>query len=389
MKSGNPNPIATPAPSPADVASLVRLSDQLTTALRALIASAPFAGLGPIELARTLAVDKTTASRLMSALRASDPLAALSLLPGASPLRQFIRQAAIHGATPEAVAAAETELRAFDLELQRTFGTRTHLDAAIADSLPESRRRQQETARQSVYRGMALIKGVSIDLAGVTWVIRPAQEPGSSPEIIVLATYSGVRRLKPSARVRLGSRYDQTRPESGARLLRKFCSPTDLSIESTIEGNTRFYEIATGPIRRDAASDIVLTETLRTAQPVAAPLPFGDVIAQPYKRLLLNIIIQEGLWPGCDFACRVYDGAFRGHVKLPDPTRDSDILPVEAEVRRSRVGAESLRTIPIPRYTDLLETVCGSRANELQGARMFTCEIPYPPYSSSVMLVGA
>src|SRR4051812_48739689 len=150
-----------PATTHPETADLVRLSDQLTTALRALIGSSPFGGLGPIELARVLGVDKTLTSRLMAALRASDPLAALGSLPGTAPLRQFVRAARRHGADGAAARGAEAELRAFDRELQRSFGTRTRLDAVIADALPQTRRRHQESARQAVYRGMALLKGVS------------------------------------------------------------------------------------------------------------------------------------------------------------------------------------------------------------------------------------
>ena len=46
---------------------MVRLADELTTSLRLLIDSSPFAGLGPIEITRTLGVDKSFTSRLMSA----------------------------------------------------------------------------------------------------------------------------------------------------------------------------------------------------------------------------------------------------------------------------------------------------------------------------------
>src|SRR4029453_4852180 len=112
-------------------------------------------------------------SRLMSALRTSDSLVALSLLPGVVPLRQFIAAARERGASAKSVQAAERALRAFDHELQRSFGTRTRLDAVIADALPEARRRHEDGARQAVYRGMAMIKGASIDLESYTWVVHP------------------------------------------------------------------------------------------------------------------------------------------------------------------------------------------------------------------------
>src|SRR6185436_20122469 len=169
------NPVPKSLPQPRETAAMVRLADELTTALRSMIDSSPFAGLGPIEITRTLGVDKTFSSRLMSALRAEDPLVALSLLPGVVPLRQFVDAARKQGARARAVQSAEHKLRAFDHELQRAFGTRTRLDAVIADTLPVARRRHEDTARQGVYRGMALIKGVSIDLESFTWIVHPSR----------------------------------------------------------------------------------------------------------------------------------------------------------------------------------------------------------------------
>ena len=168
---------------------MVRLTAELTAALRALIDSSPFANLGPIEITRALGVDKTFTSRLLSALRAEDPLVALSLLPGVVPLRNFVAAARKHGARVRAAQTAERKLRAFEDELQRAFGTRTRLDAVIADALPDARRRHEENARQAVYRGMAMIKGISLDLNSTTWVIHPSARNPRRVDILVLAAF--------------------------------------------------------------------------------------------------------------------------------------------------------------------------------------------------------
>src|SRR5262245_17976508 len=112
--SAEPSMPPLAAPAQPETSALVALAQRLTDSLRSLIRSSPLDGLGPIELARTLQIDKSFASRLMSALRATDPLAALSALPGTGPLRQFIRAAREHGAEPAAASAAERELHAFD-----------------------------------------------------------------------------------------------------------------------------------------------------------------------------------------------------------------------------------------------------------------------------------
>jgi hypothetical protein len=378
---------------------MVRLSGRLTRALRTVIDSSPLAGLGPIEAARVLGVDKTLTSRLMSALRAGDPLVALSLLPGAAPLRQFVLAAREHGAGTRVVQAAERELRTFDHELQRTFGTRTRLDAVIADALPEARRRHLVGARQAVYRGIALIKGVSIDLASITWVVHPSRESPRHMDILVLAGFVGVRRLRPTARVRLGGRHERPRPGDGARLLTKFCRPAGLAIAASRERDFTFYEITTGSVRRDAAADVYLTEFLRAAAPRTHLAQkgrlgaFGDAVAHATRRLALSVLVHEDAWPGCDFSLCAYDTAVRGLVRLPDPERDTDRLLLDAEVVRSPADAEALRSFPVPNYATMLHHLTAPLGWDMEGARgratfrMFSCEILYPLYGAQVLLV--
>ena len=378
---------------------MVRLTAELTTALRALIDTSPFAGLGPIELTRTLGVDKTFTSRLMSALRAEDPLVALSLLPGVVPLRQFVDAAREQGARARAAQAAELKLRAFDHELQRAFGTRTRLDAAIADTLPEARRRHEESARQAVFRGMAMIKGISLDLNSTTWIIHPNAQNPRKVDILVLAALVGMHRLRPTARFRVGASHARMRPAQNATLLREFCRPADLSISVSPEKDYTFYEISTGSVRRDAAADVFFSELLPDAAPrkIAGASKsiwhVGGISLHPTRRLELVLLVHRDVWPECRFSLRAYDTAGRGVVVLPDPEREFDRLSVDSTIRRTSADVEALRASPVPRYSELLRhltTPLGWQLDEPTGRPAFdkiSCEIAYPVYGSEIMLV--
>jgi hypothetical protein len=388
-----------PHARPRETAGLVRLAGELTAALRVVIDSSPFAGLGPIEVARILGVDKTLASRLMSALRAGDALVALSLLPGVVPLRQFLTAARAHGAGQRAVQAAERRLRAFDHELQRAFGTRTRLDAALADALPEARRRHEDNARQAVYRGMAMLRGISVDLESITWVIHPGRKDPKRVDMLVLAAFVGIHRLRPTARYRVGAAHASTRPEGGARLLRKFCRPTDLEISVASEKDYTFYEISTGSVRRDAAADVYLSEILRDAASSVNPAKekgvwhVGDAVFHATKRLELVLVIREDLWTGCEFAARAYDIAGRGPVVLPDPDREFDRLTLEPEMVRVPFDDHALRASHVPNYEEILRDQMAPLGWKLEGARgrpafrKISCELAYPLYGSQLMLV--
>ena len=393
------NPRPRSLPHPRETAAIVRLSAELTTALRALIDSSPFAGLGPIEITRTLGVDKTFTSRLMSALRANDPLVALSLLPGVVPLRQFVDAAREQGARTRAAQTAEHKLRAFDHELQRAFGTRTRLDAVIADALPEARRRHEENARQGVYRGMAMLKGISLDLNSVTWVIHPSARNPRRVDILVLAALVGIHRLRPTARFRVGASHQRMRPAGHATLLRQFCRPADLSISISPEKDYTFYEISTGSVRRDAAADVFFSELLGHGAPRKRSRGAKDiwhvgwVSIHPTRRLELVLLVHRSVWPGCDFSLRAYDTAGRGVVVLPDPEREFDRMSISSTIVRSPADAEALRTSPVPRYSELLRhvtTPLGWKLEDTSGRAAFdkfSCEISYPLYGAEIVLV--
>jgi hypothetical protein len=371
-----------------DTHALARQSLRVSDALRTVIRKSPAAGLGPLELSRALGVDKSLASRLMTALRAGDPLTTLSALPGTVPLRDFVRAARQKGADRKASDAAERELVAFDQALERTFGTRTRLDAALSDALPEMRRKHQETARQSVFRGMTLIKGISIDTASVTWLVHPCPDDPERTDSIVVVGFLGVRRLRPSATVRFMGRYAGARPQQGARLLREFCRPHNISIDSRQVGNADVYEISTGLISGDSAADVFLTETIANCGPRALglgaePLILGDSVAHPYKRLTLNVLVHRDVWPGCSFELEAYDTAMR----LGERRNPADRLFLEEAVRNSRVSATALRSSPVPGYESLLRSCTSGRPLDLEDLQMFSADVVYPVYGSEVLMV--
>ena len=383
---------------PSETATIVRLARDLTATLRAVIDSSAFAGLGPIEIARTLSVDKSLVSRLLAALRAGDPLEALSLLPGVVPLRQFLAAARKHGAGERSLKAAERSLRAFDHELQRGFGNRTRLDAAIADALPSARRRQEDAARQAVYRGMALLKGASIDLESYTWVVHPSRRNPKRVDLLFLGAFVGIHRLRPTARFRVGANHSSPR-EARARLLRRFCRPPGLSISVSSESDFTFYEITTGSVRRDAAADVFLTERLENAASRKDPAldrrlwSVGDVLAYPLRELEMALLVHEDVWQGCSFSLRAYDTAGRGLVHLPDSEREIDRLPIDAAVVHAPATPESLRDSPVPRYSEILRHLMsplGWALEDESGRPLFRAirsRVAYPVYAAEYLLV--
>jgi hypothetical protein len=209
----------------------------------------------------------------------------------------------------------------------------------------------------------------------------------------------GIHRLRPTARFRLGASHRGARPEGGAKLLRKFCRPSELSITASAEKDYTFYEISTGSVRRDSAADVFLTELLEGAAPRRGSESenrgwmVGDVLTYPTKRLELALLIHHDVWPERNFSLRAYDTVGRGVAKLPDPEREFDRLSLDASVVRAPATAEVLRGSPVPSYSKIVEhltTPLGWKLETASGSpafRRIAFEIAYPLYGAQIVLV--
>jgi hypothetical protein len=364
----------------AEIAELERIATRLRASLRRVIRASPAAGLGPIELGRTLGIDKTTASRLLASLRADDPLVALSALPGVAPLRQFLDAAEQAGVEARNLAAARRALRTFDEALQHTFGNRTRLDAALSDALPQMGRRHQETARQSIFRGMAIVKGVSIDTASLTWIVLPSASDAGRVDIRVIAAFIGVRRLRPTARVRFAATHSGTR--AAATLLEGYSRPPGVTVRAVHQDDFSAYEVSTPSVRRDDDADVFFTELLAGAAPLGAPprgFAVGDDVAHPYKRMVFSLLVHGSVWKGARFSLEAFDTAARYPAARPSLGPLVERLPLDAPVANAP-AREGLATLHVPR----LEEAIGEFIRPVDHAdlTLWSAEVHYPIYGS-------
>lgn len=377
----------------------------LVGALREVLDSLP-AGLGEAgtrELARGLGVDKSLASRVLSALRAEDPLAALAQMPGPVPLRELLRAARKKGAAATAVSRAEAALEAYSTTLKTRFEDRSGLDAVLSAALPEARRRFEITARQAVFRGVSAIKGISTEVSSVSFVMHP----GSSAETgltdcVMIGGYVGMRRVRPDARMtftvtpkpnRLPAPDGREDEDLHGVMLKEYCTPTGVEIACETMANGYRYEVQGREVGTRSSVNLFLAERYPRHMrlgPTAALKRMrrvGATIEIPTRRLVLDAVMHRSLWPGARMELRAYDTVFRGLAEPPAPERDVDLLPLVETVQELPGGVSELRSSRLPRYVELVEHVCGRMGWDVREFRAYRVEMQYPMYGAQVMML--
>ena len=148
----------------------------LLQSVNALHAEVLPSSCGPKRAADHIGQTVPMASRILRALSASSPVAALYRLPGPAPLRRWVRAAGRKGAKAETLKAALDAVSAFEELIATEGGDRAAFDAQLVTWLPEARHRLELRRRQAVFRGLSELEGASCALDFSTMVLCPSAD---------------------------------------------------------------------------------------------------------------------------------------------------------------------------------------------------------------------
>jgi hypothetical protein len=379
---------------------VIGLGRKLACALAATIGALPDRPRWPQQLSRRLGLNKDIASRIWRASKAQDPLATMLTLPGPAPLRQFLRAAETNGVPAEFLAPADRLIDQFETLIRDEFGERACLDGLIASLLPEARSRHTLLHKQSVYRGMAQLKGSSTEVLVNTAVILPSASPEFVDGLWVLGWF-GLRRIRPDATVRISTgrigqitATDPTVTLEGQRIagphgivLGAFCSPTMPRLETIETGGVIHYVLGGSEVGRSTAVDVVMaTKTPRCMPRGNAPGqhrlrgPTMEVNS-PCRLAIFDVLVAAGLC-GPPPQLRLYDTTVYGLADMNDPARDIDRMDACETVQSLGHGGSAIRVAELPRYSELIEYVLHRVGRDLREFDVFRCQSQYPIYGA-------
>lgn len=365
---------------------------------------------GPIQLARTLKMDKATASRLLRAAAMRDPFAALQQIPGPEPLRGFAQAATSYGVAKTRIESFLESVQQFDQIIRDEAGDRSGFDSILAAFLPESRDAFELKRKQAVYRAMSQLKGVVAQTNIVSAIIHPSKDP-SKMDIVWTFGYLGLQRLRPGVPVRITTRRVNTPHAPGEKptprrpltidghevgdfeglLLAEGCTKPlpKLRVEQT--GDLSHYLLAGDSFGPKAACDLTFAELNRGEVPryVAHAgkrrFVYTDVPI-PVERLIFDAIIHEDVLGPAGAQLALYDTSTRGIADINDRARDIDKVDLSETLRPLGRGIDRCRLSDVPWYDGLLEritTTLGYDASKLVTSRT---TIDFPLHATQIAI---
>lgn len=377
----------------------------LGASLAGIIDAIPGGPHGPVQLARTLGIDKVLASRILKTIRNNDPIAVLHLAPGPDPLRRFLKAASRRKVDKELVATASKHVTEFEDLIREEAGDRSALDAMICAWLPEARADFELRRRQSAYRAMSQLKGAAANTILSTVIVYPSKE-GKFLDIVWIHGYLGLRRLRAGAAVafssrRIGPADSPRRPRTidgepitdfeGVRVS-AFCSKPHAQVNAHHVGEVIHYTLAGNGFGPKNATDLITAEVNPTELPIHEPqgsrrkrYVFAEV-ATPVKVLVFDALIHQSVYPGADPVLHVYDTVLNGVADVNDPSRDIDRLNHNESAMHMGQGISGCRSADVPNYLELLREITGSLNLNDQEFRGYRCRIEYPIYGSQVVM---
>ena len=388
----NPKTIQAARPQEAQLATLGAAA---LKALGSVMDAIPGRPSRPQELARALGINKVFCSRLVGALRSSEPLAGVHALPGTAPLRSFLAAAEQTGVAPKITAHAGESVERLDVFIRKEFGARSNLRGLLSAHVPDAHEELLSTSKQAAFRGMAGIHGLELEAVLVTFLVHPSpHKPGWCDTAVINASY-GLRRSRPNASYsftlrRLGRDQDERLAEV---LLPEFCAPEGVELAAKHEGECVRQTLLGSDFGRRHTTDIVTTELYEANQPIdpaAEHEPptrwFYATVSHPSRRLLFDVLVHKDVWATAAPELLIYDTIMHGEVIPDDPRFAHSKLDLLEEVQPIASASRLPRCPEVPRYGELLDHVCDRHGWSRADFRGHRVRSTYPLFGSQYCL---
>lgn len=398
-------------PSDADQALRRRteaIGAELQAALLAVLATIESAGARDQKAYQAfLQIGQSAVSRLLSAVRAGDPLTTLVAIPGKVVLGQVLQGAARSGIDAACLARAAQAVQAFDAFVDHEFGDRAALDVVLSEWVLESQAAFDLRHRTIAFKSAAALRGVQADLVLSVGMVYPSAASPDRHDGVGIDALLGCRRLKPSGLLRLNfssMAKDPTRYSPQSLSGGDITDPTDLLVPdfSTVQA-PQISSVRQGQLIQTSVADLPLGRTQgrghdmvhahfyqgmhRARRGEGRPTSGMAAHAEPPTECcVIDALLHDDVWPGIHPEVRIFDTVIRGLAHPDDPTRVGDRLDTVETVQHLGRGPDAFRLPEFNAYPDLIRHVCQSRGWDASKLRGYRIKVRYPTYGSQIGL---
>lgn len=361
----------------------------------------------PADLERALGISTTLAWQLHRVASAPNPMSAGPDVPGAAALQQVLRAARSRGVDESRLRAAEDAMRSFDALIQSHAGNR-HVFNAMIKSLADGEARYIDIkSRRQAFNTNSQIWGVQVK-AMLACAFHHPGDMSAHVDFALIRGMRNIRRLRTGAPFHLsGTRLkdahqhlvdprhpkDRPLPESpGLILMEDFCSQPCPELEHRLaeDGYVESY-LGDTPLGNAGAQTLYLSQVMRGAEwkePDGKPNSHTHryMSLKPTEALVLDTLIHRDMYGPLSPEVTVrgslnpYGGAAEGKYH-PD-----EVLPIDVEVHNLGTGLGALPTPHVPRYAEIVKSLCRDLAWDPDGFEIFRCVYEYPVLGSELSM---
>lgn len=381
-------------------AKIVQVGRDLARSFAGVLAALPGGPHRPLWLARALGVNTVLTSRLLKAAQQDDPLAVAHMIPGPEPLRRLLRTAEKKKVDRALIEEARGAVDRFAQLIDVEAGDRSGLDAIISGWLPDARQRVELIAKQSAYRGLSQLLGMSSAAEHHCHILYPSRDAADRVDLLWIAATRGLRRVRPGLIVT----YDTVhfakpmltvngRPVEGLHglLLEQFCSQPLPQLQVCRTNDVTRYTLSGDDVGVQSAVNLVHGTLLPQAKercrapgepPRKTTVAVG--VGTPTRALLFDVLLHPDVYREQQPALKLFRTA--GIFDRSQARHDANRLDVLESIQPLGPGSAKFRAAETPAYQEMIRYACAERGWDAASLRGFRCRIEFPMYSSEVVM---
>lgn len=351
----------------------------------------------PSTLSTQWGLNQTLCTRLLQALRESDPVHALSKFPSTGSLKGVLKIAESKSTPHIHLENAGQAINELEALIAQFGGTKSNLDTMISRQLDHSREKIEQNSKQLIFRGMTSLLGVEAKSSVIMCFAFPASDPDRVDELVVHG-YHGLRRLRPELPLMLGTREMLPNCEDpqaallntlhGGNIdvdgettaLLEFSTDPFPEIEIRQERDRLIYALSAQPEQIGGELDLFFASMHRNADPRNATpghprARYAYIPHNPARQLVFDVFVHKDLWQGVEPELIL---AKVGNPAAPDLLAHSlDRLDTIETLQNLGSSLSALSTPHFGRYRELVESVHTQMQWELSDFRVYRCSVKY------------
>lgn len=382
-----------------DAGRIAEVAGGLRAALAPLVEHLAGSPPRPVRLTRGPGLDKTLASRLVQAARATSDGEFLHVVPSPTGLRMLLSAARGH-AGEALLAPAEAAVERFQSLLDGLPGGRQALDAQLGERSRSVREKREHIARQAAFKSQSFLFGHYCETLATSLFLLPSATAGMV-DMIEVHRRIALRRLTPATRIPLLSTHVMAEDPADAAavvmtglaggpvrapadfLLAPASSAPLPALEVEQEGPTTTFLLGAGG---PAMTPVDLTTAFRMLRvdTVAQAAPYNVVriymLHTPCHTLVREVFLAPGLWPDAFPLVGFYlPGPTGTAAAMFDPGKPHyRQLNLTARIEQLPPGRAGFSDHPLSDQAVALEQALALAGVPAEGWRGWRCRMAYP-----------